>query len=380
MELRCLPIESPTTASTCSMDPLYDNCPPFAQRVKPREKGMQSGISCASVSRFQGTGSPPPGVVPALAGVHLLVCGGEAGALPESCSSSCRRGLGRPAWKEEPRGGREKPKEQGRGWGAKDGVFLKQSPCPSLSEEHRSALSLYDNLLDADTTGSHRPLFDVETSVQDWQEHMYQAWAPEEMQELMQAEAEKEDKNKWSCDLIQNPGKGEQQQDPELDSGSCMSAQQDSKLDLENSPKLLQTKLQVKWPPAADQHHRLPSLSPKEPPPPPLADPSASALRSLLTSLQQQILRQQEDYEAQILSLEQRNEELQLEVVHLKTNLSQQRQWYQVVQAKIEESEKARAAAELRNATLQREMEQFFDTFGELNNEAKKTEYIVKSF
>lgn len=39
-----------------------------------------------------------------------------------------------------------------------------------------------------------------------------------------------------------------------------------------------------------------------------------------------------------------------------------------------------RAAAELRNATLQKEMDQFFDTFGELNNEAKKTEYIVKSF
>lgn len=79
-------------------------------------------------------------------------------------------------------------------------------------------------------------------------------------------------------------------------------------------------------------------------------------------------------------SLEQRNEELQVEVVRLKTNLVQQRHWYQAVQAKIVESEKARAAAELRNATLQREMEQLFDTFGELNNEAKKTECIVKSF
>lgn len=69
-----------------------------------------------------------------------------------------------------------------------------------------------------------------------------------------------------------------------------------------------------------------------------------------------------------------------MEVIRLKTNLSQQRHWYQVVQAKIMESEKARAAAELRNATLQREMDQFFDTFGELNSEAKKTEYIVKSF
>lgn len=79
-------------------------------------------------------------------------------------------------------------------------------------------------------------------------------------------------------------------------------------------------------------------------------------------------------------SLEQRNKELQVEVVRLKTNLVQQRRWYHVVQKKIEESEKARATAELRNATLQREMEQLFDTFGELNNEAKKTECIVKSF
>lgn len=69
-----------------------------------------------------------------------------------------------------------------------------------------------------------------------------------------------------------------------------------------------------------------------------------------------------------------------MEVVRLKTNLVQQRRWYQVVQTKIEESEKARTTAEVRNATLQREMEQLFDTFGELNNEAKKTECIVKSF
>lgn len=64
----------------------------------------------------------------------------------------------------------------------------------------------------------------------------------------------------------------------------------------------------------------------------------------------------------------------------MKTNLTQQRSWYRAVQAKIDESERSRAAAELRNATLQKEMEQFFDTFGELNNEAKKTEYIVNSF
>lgn len=69
-----------------------------------------------------------------------------------------------------------------------------------------------------------------------------------------------------------------------------------------------------------------------------------------------------------------------MEVVQLKSNLSQQHRWYQAVQAKIGESERARAAAERRNATLQREMEQFIDTFGELTTEAKKTEWIVKSF
>lgn len=69
-----------------------------------------------------------------------------------------------------------------------------------------------------------------------------------------------------------------------------------------------------------------------------------------------------------------------MEVVRLKTNLAQQRHWYQVVQAKIVESERARAAAEAHNTTMQREMEQFFDIFGELNNEEKKTEHIVQSF
>lgn len=85
-------------------------------------------------------------------------------------------------------------------------------------------------------------------------------------------------------------------------------------------------------------------------------------------------------FSAFLLRLEQRNEELQVKVVRLTANLTQQRHWYQAVQAKIVETERTRAAAERRNATLQREMEQFFDTFGELNHEAKKTEFIVKSF
>lgn len=42
--------------------------------------------------------------------------------------------------------------------------------------------------------------------------------------------------------------------------------------------------------------------------------------------------------------------------------------------------ERARADADRRNATLQQEMEQFFETFGELNAEARKTSRIVQSF
>ncbi|XP_073342760.1 rho GTPase-activating protein 24-like [Pagrus major] len=241
----------------------------------------------------------------------------------------------------------------------------------------------------------------METSFQEHlQEQMYRAWAPEHIQGLMDDEGASEDKSSWSsCEIIlaesgssnqdQNPDQANKQE-PELDSGSCGFKQGDPMLRLKlsppqqhlaaSSPQLSQTECQALWPPAGAQHPEQPSWSPRVPPPVPLADPSASALRSLLTSLQQQIVRQREEYEERIISLEQRNEELQVEVVRLKTNLAQQRHWYQVVQAKIVESERARAAAELRNATLQKEMDQFFDTFGELNNEAKKTECIVKSF
>ncbi|XP_068442232.1 rho GTPase-activating protein 22-like isoform X2 [Clinocottus analis] len=229
----------------------------------------------------------------------------------------------------------------------------------------------------------------METSFQEhWQGQMYQAWAPAQIQGLTDSEGASEGRSRRIQQ--QNPDKDKtHEQDPELDSGACGFRQRDHLLlpmsppqqhVTASSPQLSQTECKVMWPPAHAQCPEQPSWSPRVPPPVPLADPSASALRSLLTSLQQQIVRQREEYESRILSLEQRNEELQLEVVRLKTNLTQQRHWYQAVQAKISESERTRAAAELRNATLQKEMEQFFDTFGELNNEAKKTECIVKSF
>ncbi|XP_039976087.1 uncharacterized protein LOC120785434 [Xiphias gladius] len=405
MELHCLPTETPTTASSCSTDPLYDNCPPFAQRGRAREKEMDSGVVCPAVTRLPGPCSPLPGLAPAVPEVPTVVSGGGGpGAWPDHSYCSWGGGLGRQGRDAEHGPGMNRARgEQGGSRRVEDRAHLNQSPNPSQSEQHRSALSLYDNLPDAATPDSLQEVFDMETSFQEHvQEQMYQAWVPDQNQGLMEGEGVSEEKSPWSsCEIIlaergagnldQNADEDKKrEQEPELDSGSCGFKLGGRMLHLQlpqsphsltaSSPQECPTDRQALWPTAGARHPEQSSWSPRVPPPVPLADPCASALRSLLTSLQQQIVRQREEYEERIISLEQRNEELQVEVVRLKTNLAQHRHWYQVIQAKIVESERARAAAELHNAMQQREMEQFFDTFGELNNEAKKTEYIVKSF
>ncbi|KAG7484570.1 hypothetical protein MATL_G00050800 [Megalops atlanticus] len=107
-------------------------------------------------------------------------------------------------------------------------------------------------------------------------------------------------------------------------------------------------------------------------------------MQCLLAGLRQQMARQKAEYEAQIRSLERQNEALQGEVAGLRANLEQQRRWYNVAEMKMRKkmrnAERARADADRRNAALQQEMEQFFDTFGELSSEARKAERIVQSF
>lgn len=78
--------------------------------------------------------------------------------------------------------------------------------------------------------------------------------------------------------------------------------------------------------------------------------------------------------------LEQRNKVLQGEVAGLRSSLEKQRRWVSVAEIKMRNVERARADADRRNATLQQEMEQFFETFGELKAEARKTSRIVQSF
>lgn len=329
MELHCLPIETPTTASSCSTDPLYDNCPPFAQRG--REKEMESRVVCPAVTRLPGPCSPLPALAPAE--VPTLFSGGRGtGAWPDHSYCSWRGGLGRQGWEAvldtvvNRTRRAERGREQGGSWGVEDRAHLNQSPNPSQSEEHRSALSLYDNLPDTFTPDSLREVLDMETSFQeDSQEQMYRAWVPEQIQGLMDDEGVSDDKSTWSsCEIIltesgssnqyQNPDQDKKhEQEPELDSGFCGFKQGDPMLLLKvpmpppqqhlaaNSPQLSQTECQVVWPSAGVQDPEQPSWTPRVPPPVPLADPSASALRSLLTSLQQQIVKQREEYEARIV-------------------------------------------------------------------------------
>ncbi|KAL6117733.1 uncharacterized protein ACO6RY_15462 [Pungitius sinensis] len=390
MALHCITSETPTTASSCSTEPLYDNCPPFTQRGRAREEVKEGRGASPAVIRLPGPCSPPPRRAPAVNEAPTRVGGGRGtGAWPDHSHCSRRGGLGRQDREAEPGpritntvrgGGGGGAGEWEGGCGAEDTAHLNQS------EEHSSALSLYDNLPGADTPGSLPQVFDMETRVQEPRQGS-PAWPPEQIRALMESEAVSDDK---SGIQRQNPDQdAEHEREPRPDSGSCgfertetlqLQASPPQNLVAASSPQPSPSERRVPWPRADAQRPEQPPWCPRVPPPVPLADPSASALRSLLTSLQQQIGRQREEYEARILGLEQRNGELQAEVVRLKTNLTQQRSWYHAVRSKIEESERSRAAAELRNATLQKEMEQFFDTFGELNNEAKKTEYIVNSF
>ncbi|XP_058473410.1 rho GTPase-activating protein 24 isoform X2 [Solea solea] len=93
---------------------------------------------------------------------------------------------------------------------------------------------------------------------------------------------------------------------------------------------------------------------------------SHSALHSLVASLKQEMHKQKTEYEARIKSLEQRNLELETEMVSIHEELDQERKKYTMAEIKLRNAERARDDAERRNQMLQKEMEQFFSTFSDL--------------
>ncbi|XP_019408415.1 PREDICTED: rho GTPase-activating protein 24 isoform X1 [Crocodylus porosus] len=101
---------------------------------------------------------------------------------------------------------------------------------------------------------------------------------------------------------------------------------------------------------------------------------SHSALHSLVSSLKQEMAKQKLEYETRIKSLEQRNLTLETEMMTLHEMLDQERKKFTMVEIKMRNAERAKDDAEKRNDMLQKEMEQFFSTFGELAVEPRKPE------
>ncbi|XP_039606736.1 rho GTPase-activating protein 24 isoform X2 [Polypterus senegalus] len=99
-----------------------------------------------------------------------------------------------------------------------------------------------------------------------------------------------------------------------------------------------------------------------------------SALHSLVASLKQEMVKQKLEYESRIRSLEQKNLALETEMTSLHEELDQERKKYTMVEIKMRNAERAKDDAEKRNEMLQKEMEQFFSTFGELTVEPRRPE------
>ncbi|XP_041447211.1 rho GTPase-activating protein 24 isoform X2 [Xenopus laevis] len=99
---------------------------------------------------------------------------------------------------------------------------------------------------------------------------------------------------------------------------------------------------------------------------------SHSALHSLASSLKQEMSKQKMEYETRIKSLEQRNVTLETEVLSLQEELDQEKKKYTMVEIKMRNAERAKEDAEKRNDMLQKEMEQFFSTFGDLTVEPRR--------
>ncbi|KAM7374012.1 hypothetical protein PAMP_006690 [Pampus punctatissimus] len=100
---------------------------------------------------------------------------------------------------------------------------------------------------------------------------------------------------------------------------------------------------------------------------------------SLLGELQQQMAQQKAEYQARIHRLERCNDVLERQVAVLRVGLEQQKRSQSVAENKILKMERAKADADRQNSTLQREMEIFFQMYGEIRRRGRKRERILQS-
>ncbi|XP_053188155.1 rho GTPase-activating protein 22-like [Scomber japonicus] len=104
--------------------------------------------------------------------------------------------------------------------------------------------------------------------------------------------------------------------------------------------------------------------------PPDVQEPESQSqprdAHSLLAELRQQMAQQKAEYQARIHRLERCNDVLERQVAILRVSLEQQKHSQSVAEIKIRNMEQAKADADQRNTTLQREMEVFFQMYGEI--------------
>ncbi|XP_036404680.1 rho GTPase-activating protein 24-like [Megalops cyprinoides] len=325
MEQRPPPHETPSPGN--ASEPLYDNCPSPSERLSAESGGAPTPAA------------PPPGpaAVPTLR--EPL----------DGCAPGGWGSVGRQSW----------PMETGSrrsSGGSQDGHR-------ACDDAHESTLSVYDNI-----DGPAR-------AADDDSEAGTHGGGGAPNPHVAEDGMNSADSSSWSsCEIVLEEKKAAAV--PGFGQFTFRTDPEDSQPDFPAASVLPNISLSS----ACADIFLSPTAPDPLPPLPPHLATSPNAMRYILAGLKQQMARQKEEYEAQIRSLEKRNEALQGEVSSLRSNLEQQRCWYRVVDIKMRNTERALADADRRNLALQQEMEQFFDTFGQLNNEAKKTERILQGF
>ncbi|KAM8900639.1 rho GTPase-activating protein 24-like isoform 2-T2 [Spinachia spinachia] len=98
---------------------------------------------------------------------------------------------------------------------------------------------------------------------------------------------------------------------------------------------------------------------------PPVLQSKPGDAHSTLAELQHQMAKQKAEYQTRIQRLERCNDVLERQVAVLRVSLERQKRSRSVAHVKVRNMERAKADAELRNETLQREMQLFFQMYGE---------------
>ncbi|KAL0615816.1 Rho GTPase-activating protein 22 [Plecturocebus cupreus] len=97
----------------------------------------------------------------------------------------------------------------------------------------------------------------------------------------------------------------------------------------------------------------------------------SEALQGLVVELRAELCRQRTEYERSVKRMEEGSADLRKRMSRLEEELDQERKKYIMLEIKLRNSERAREDAERRNQLLQKEMEEFFSTLGNLTVGAK---------